>query len=82
MVGVRVQDDAVERLRVAIEYRRYDAVARGGDPIAEDPVNLTARKSQKAYQRSISGFFPPFPEQVKKKNSGVGFARAAGSSAR
>ena len=26
--GIRVQDDVVERLRVAIEYRRHDAVAR------------------------------------------------------
>jgi hypothetical protein len=40
------REDVVERLGVAVEYRRHDAVARGGDPIAEDPVNLTARKSQ------------------------------------
>jgi len=30
--GVRVQDDVVERLKVAIEQRRHNAVARGGDP--------------------------------------------------
>jgi hypothetical protein len=40
-------------------------VARGGDPIAEDPVNLTARKSQQPCQRAISGLLPPLSEQMK-----------------
>src|ERR1700757_2305809 len=43
--GIRVQDDVVERLRVAIKNRRHDTVARRGDAIAEDRVNLVARKS-------------------------------------
>src|SRR5437764_9553109 len=37
-IGTRVQDDVVERSRVAVEHRRHDAMARRGDPIAEDPV--------------------------------------------
>src|SRR5438132_14430187 len=37
--GVPVQNDVVDRLRVAIEYRRHDAVARGEDPIPKDPAN-------------------------------------------
>ena len=49
-VGVRVQDDVVERLRVAIEHRRHHAVARGGDPVAEDRIYVRARKSQQTRQ--------------------------------
>src|SRR5438874_13025020 len=63
--GVRVQDDAVERLRVAVEYRRHDAMARRGDSVAKDRIHVTARKSQQTRQRPISGLLPPFPEQMK-----------------
>jgi hypothetical protein len=45
-LGLRVQDDLVERLRVAIKYRRHDAVARCGDTVPEDRIDFVARKSQ------------------------------------
>ena len=38
--GVRVQDDVVERLRVAVEHRRHHPVARCRDPVAKDPIDL------------------------------------------
>src|SRR6516164_5542885 len=42
LFGVRVQDDVVEWLRVAIEYRCHDAVAGCGDAVAEDCIYLVA----------------------------------------
>src|SRR6267154_1427023 len=38
--GIRVQDDVVERLRVAIENRRHDTVTGGRNAVAEDPIDL------------------------------------------
>jgi hypothetical protein len=35
LLGVRVQDNVVEQLRVAIENRRHHAMARRGDPVAK-----------------------------------------------
>src|SRR5580704_19175238 len=67
LFGVRVQDDVVERFRVAVEHRRHHAMARCGDPIAEDRIYVPARNSQQTRQRPISGLFPPFPEQMKNE---------------
>ena len=41
-VSVRVQDDVVERVRVAIENRRHDTVTGGRNAVAEDPIDLGA----------------------------------------
>jgi hypothetical protein len=30
----------------SVEHRRRDAVARGGNPVAEDPIDLRARDSE------------------------------------
>jgi hypothetical protein len=65
LFGVRVQDDVVERLRVAIEHRRHHAMARRGDPVAKDRIYVTARKSQQTRQWPIRGLLPPFPKQMK-----------------
>src|SRR5207245_1355630 len=65
LLGVRVQDDLIKRVGVAIEDRRYDAVGRGGDAVTEDRIDLLAGKSQQASQRSISDLFPPLSEQME-----------------
>src|SRR5260370_4831898 len=67
LFGVRVQNDVVERLRVAVEYRLHHAVTGGGDPIPKDRIDFTARKSQQTSQGPISGLFPPLTEQVKNE---------------
>src|ERR1700730_8407276 len=53
--GLRVQDDVVERLRVAVEHRRHHAMARRGDPVAKNRIYVTARKSKQTRQWPISG---------------------------
>jgi len=82
LLGIGVQDDVVERLRIAIEDGRDDAVTGRGDAVTEDPIDFTARKPQQTCQRSVSGLSRHSPSRWKMKKSGVDFDRAAGFRAR
>jgi hypothetical protein len=49
LFGVRVQDDVEERLRVAIEYRRHDAMAGCRHAVAEDRIDFRAREQSRCF---------------------------------
>jgi hypothetical protein len=65
--GLRVQNDVVERLRIAIEHCRHHAVAGCCDPVPEDCIYVTARKSQQTSQGPISGLLAPLAEEVENE---------------
>ena len=64
-IGVRVQDDLVKRVGIAIEDRRHHAVTRGGDPITEDRIDLVAGNPHQTCQGPIRDLFLPLPEEVE-----------------
>jgi hypothetical protein len=45
-IGVRVQDDLVKRVGIAVEDRRHDAVTGGRDAVTEDRIDLLAGTPQ------------------------------------
>ena len=69
-VGIRVENDLVERLRIAIEDRRHDAMGGAGDAVAENRIEFVFRTSQHPSQRSVGGFLSPFAEQMKDEKQG------------
>ena len=65
LFGIRVEDDLVERLRIAIEDRRDDAMGGARDAVAEDRIDFVLRTFRQACQRSVGGFLSPLAEQME-----------------
>jgi hypothetical protein len=76
--GVLGLDHVVQRLRIAIEHRRHDAMRVLGDGIADSPLQLVRRAAEQAGERAIGGCLPPLSEQMEHEEQGAFQLTSAG----
>jgi hypothetical protein len=72
VVRLGIQDQVIERLRIAVEKRCDDAVAGFGDGIAEHPIQRLPAAAQQAGRQPVGGRFAPFGKQVEGEEQHLG----------
>ena len=72
LVCLAVEDQPVDRLRVAVEDRRHHPVGRLGDGVAEEIVELIAGTGEQSRQRPVGARLAPRAEQMEDDEEVVG----------
>ena len=65
LLGIGIENDVEERLRVSVIHRSHDVVAGLGCRISQDRTGFVSGTPKQTRQRSVGCPLPPLPEQMK-----------------